>query len=163
MLLWFLGASVVAVWFVFRSPALDYRLVMVGAVLPLGEVALGGPRFAHTLAFSAALLVVVVLATIRRRLLRRRWISLVIGVMLHLVLDGIWMIAEVFWWPVFGLQFPEVPLPELDRALGVTLVLEALGAGCLVWAWRAFGLSDPANRRLFVTQGHLNRSLVGGG
>ena len=27
MLLWFVGASIVVVWSVFRSPALDYRLV----------------------------------------------------------------------------------------------------------------------------------------
>ncbi len=29
MLLWFLGASFAGVWVVFRSPTLDYRLVLV--------------------------------------------------------------------------------------------------------------------------------------
>jgi hypothetical protein len=53
MFLWFAGVSLVFVWAVFKSPALDYRLVMLGAVLPLGEVALGGPRLLHTLVFVA--------------------------------------------------------------------------------------------------------------
>ena len=63
MFLWFIGVSFVFVWMVFRSPALDYRLVMLGSVLPLGEVVLGGPRVLHTLLAAVALLVLVVLAT----------------------------------------------------------------------------------------------------
>ena len=33
MFLWFVGLSVLIVWSVFRSPAADYRLVALGAVL----------------------------------------------------------------------------------------------------------------------------------
>ena len=33
MILWFAGVSFVFVWWVFRSPALDYRLVMLGSIL----------------------------------------------------------------------------------------------------------------------------------
>ena len=44
MILWFAGVSFVFVWWVFRSPALDYRLVMLGSVLPVGEAVLGEPR-----------------------------------------------------------------------------------------------------------------------
>ena len=43
MILWFAGVSFVFVWWVFKSPALDFRLVMLGSVLPVGEVVLGGP------------------------------------------------------------------------------------------------------------------------
>ena len=35
MLIWFAVVSVVMVAFVFRSPAIDYRTVMIGAVLPV--------------------------------------------------------------------------------------------------------------------------------
>ena len=35
MFLWFAGGSFVLVWLVFRSPAVDFRLVMLGAVLPV--------------------------------------------------------------------------------------------------------------------------------
>src|ERR1041384_5697602 len=99
MVLWFLGVSVAFVFFVFRSPALDYRLVMLGSVLPVGEVVLGGPRVLHTLVAAVAALGVVMLATQKRRLVRRRWICLPIGMMMHLALDGIWARTEVFWWP----------------------------------------------------------------
>jgi hypothetical protein len=161
VVLWFAGVSVVFVWFVFRSPALDYRLVMLGSVLPVGEVVLGGPRLLHTLAFSVALLAVVMLATQQRRLVRRRWISLPIGVLMHLVLDGIWTQTAVFWWPFFGVAFDSTVLPELDHGLGVTLLLEAIGAVALVWAWVNFGLTDSANRRTFLRTGHLPREPGG--
>jgi hypothetical protein len=161
VLLWFAGVSFVAVWFVFRSPALDYRLVMLGSVLPLGEIAFGGPRVLHTLVAAAALLTVIMLATQRRRLVRRRLIGLPIGMLMHLVLDGVWASTEVFWWPVAGLEFPDVGLPELDRPVAVTVVLELIGLGCLVWAWSAFGLSDPQRRARFVRTGQLDRDRVG--
>ena len=157
MLLWFAGASVVIVWFVFRSPALDYRLVVVGSILPLGEVVFGGPRLAHTLLFSVVALGAIMLLTRHRRLLRRRWISLAIGLLLHLVLDGIWAEADVFWWPFFGTGFDVVGLPELGRPLAVALVLEAAGVAALVWAYRTFGLDEPAARGRFLRTGQLPR------
>lgn len=160
MVLWFAGVSFVFVWFVFRSPALDYRLVMLGSILPVGEVVLGGPRVLHTLLASVALLAVIMLATQRRRLVRRRWIGIPIGMLMHLVLDGVWTRTQVFWWPLFGLDFGAGGLPELDRPAGVILLLELAGAACLVWAWSAFGFADPDKRRLFLRTGHLSRDLV---
>jgi membrane-bound metal-dependent hydrolase YbcI (DUF457 family) len=159
MFLWFLGASFALVWSVFRSPVLDYRLVMLGAVLPLVEIPLGGPRLLHTLAFAVGLLAAVMLATRGRRLVRRRWISLPIGVLMHLVLDGIWTRTEVFWWPFFGVAFPPGGFPELERG-GWALVLEAVGAAALVWCWTAFGLGDAGRRATFVRTGHLDRELA---
>jgi hypothetical protein len=160
MLLWYVGVSVVFVWNVFRSPALDYRLVMVGSVLPLVEVVFGGPRLLHTLVFAVALLGVVMLATRNRRLLRRRQISLPIGLMVGLVLNGSWSSKEVFWWPFYGWTFPSDGLPELHRSPAVLVVFELVGAACLVWCWRTFGWSDAENRRLFWRTGHLNRELL---
>lgn len=160
MFLWFAGVSFAFVWLVFRSPALDYRLVMLGAVLPLGEVVFGGPRLAHTLVASVALLAVVMLATQRRRLVRRRWISLPIGMLMHLVLDGIWTNAAVFWWPFLGVGFDTAGLPELDRSPAVIALLEVAGLGALVWCWHTFGFADRDRRELFVRTGHLSRDLV---
>jgi hypothetical protein len=162
MVFWYLGVSVAFVWNVFRSPALDYRLVMLGSVLPLVEVVFGGPRVLHSLLFSVVLLAVVMLATQHRRLLRRRLISLPIGLMVALVLDGSWTSKLVFWWPFFGWAFPGGGLPELHRAVAVTVVLELIGLAALAWCWIAFGWSDPANRRLFLRTGHLNRELLRG-
>ncbi|MCX7619821.1 MAG: metal-dependent hydrolase [Acidimicrobiales bacterium] len=160
MLLWFLGISFAAVWLVFRSPMLDYRLVLLGSVLPIGELVLGGPRLAHTLTFAVAVMFVVMLATQKRRLVRRRWISLAIGLMMHLVLDGSWTQRALFWWPFFGWSFGEMQVPELSRGLAVTVLQEAIGVGVLAWCWVRFDLRDPVNRRLFLTTGHLNRDLA---
>jgi hypothetical protein len=160
MLLWYLGVSVALAWNVFRSPALDYRLVMLGSVLPLIEVAFGGPRVLHTLLGAVVLLLVVMLATRHRRLLRRRLISLPIGLLMGLLLDGSWTSKDVFWWPFFGAGFPGGGLSELHRGLALTLVLELIGLLALVWCWRTFGWSDPENRRLFLRTGHLNRELL---
>lgn len=160
MFLWFAGMSVVIVWQVFRSPALDYRLVMLGAVLPVGELLLGGPRVLHTLLFVVVLLGVVMLATRNRRLVRRRLIGLPIGMMLHLVLDGVWALAEVFWWPAFGFAFPDGPLPELDRPVGLIILLDLAGVVALAWCWRAFGFADKRRRDDFLRTGHLPRDLA---
>lgn len=160
MVLWFAGTSVVLVWWVFRSPALDYRLVMLGSVLPLTDAVLGGPRLLHTLALVAAVLVVVMLATRHRRLLRRQLIGLPIGMLMHLVLGGVWAVAEVFWWPAFGWSFGEGGVPALDRPAGLLVLFDLVGLAALVWAWRAFGMSDAARRRRFLTTGQLPRDLV---
>ena len=161
MILWFAGVSFAFVWLVFRSPALDYRLVMLGSILPVGELVFGGPRLLHTLVFAVALMGLVMLATQRRRLVRRRLISLPIGIMMHLVLDGIWARTSVFWWPFFGRGFGDGNVPELGHGIGLTVLLELIGAGCLVWCWVQFGFADRARRDLFLRTGHLSRDLVG--
>ena len=159
MILWFAGVSFVFVWWVFRSPALDYRLVMLGAVLPVGEFAFGGPRVLHALVAPVALMGILMLATQRRRLVRRRWIGVPIGMMMHLVLDGIWARPTSFWWPFLGVGFGSGGLPELGRPVAVTLLFELIGLGCLVWAWRAFDLSDPTTRDRFLRTGQLTRTV----
>lgn len=160
MILWFVGMSIAAVWLVFRSPALDYRLVALGSVLPVGEVLLGGPRVAHTLVASVALLTVVMLATQQRRLVRRRLIGLPIGMLMHLVLDGVWADSQVFWWPFLGWSFGDGEVPEWGRPWVVWLVLDAAGAAALVWCYRTFGFEDRERREEFWRTGHLPRDMA---
>lgn len=155
MLIWFAAVSVVLVAFVFRSPAIDYRTVVVGAVLPLAEGALGGPRLLHSVVGAVALLGLVMAVTTRRRVLRRRLLGIPIGVMCHLVLDGSFTRTDVFWWPVAGLAFAPGQVPELDH-LGLALVLEVVGLGVAWWAWGLFGLDQAENRRRFLTDGRLH-------
>jgi hypothetical protein len=164
VLLWFAGAGFVLVWLVFRSPALDYRMVMAGAVLPVAEGIVGGPWILHTLVGGVALLMLVVLATQGRRLVRRRWIGLPIGVLLHLVLDGTFLDAELFWWPFLGTDgvLGQAPTPELGRSVALLLTTEVAGAACLAWAWTRFGLADGHRRDRFVRTGQLDRALAGG-
>jgi len=67
MFLWFIGTAIVTVRFVFRDPAFDYRLLIVGSVLPLADIVTGGAGVLHTLVFSLVLMVVVMLSTVGRR------------------------------------------------------------------------------------------------
>jgi hypothetical protein len=159
MFLWFAGMSFVLVWLVFRSPAVDYRLVMVGALLPLVELPIGEPRVLHSLAGAVALLGLAMLATPRQRLVQRRLVAIPIGMFLHLVLDGAWADTKAFWWPFSGLSWSDAELPELGRG-GLDVLLELAGAVALWWCWRTFGLDDPARRRLFWRTGRLDRSVV---
>ena len=160
MLLWFAGASVVIVWSVFQSPAIDYRMVVLGSVLPLADALTGRAAVLHTLLASVLVLGAVMLATRGRRLVRRRWIGLPIGMMLHLALDGIWARAEVFWWPFFGVGFAAEQIPELTRGIGGPVVLELIGVACLLWMWSRFGLADADRRHALLRTGQLDRKLA---
>ncbi len=163
MLLWFCAMSCLIVWFVFRDPSMDYRLVMVGAVAPdvidgLG----GGARGMHSVTAGVIVLVVVVLATPgrARRARRKRWLAVPIGMFLHLLLDGAFTDTKVFWWPVTGWAFTDAALPTVDRGLGFGLALELAGLGVIWWGWQRCGLHDPRRRAVFVRSGRL--ALVGG-
>jgi hypothetical protein len=160
MILWFAGVSFVFVWWVFRSPALDYRLVMLGSILPVGEFVFGGPRVLHALLAPVALLGILMLATQKRRLVRRRWIGIPIGMMMHLVLDGIWARPNAFWWPFFGVDFESGGLPEFGHSLIVSVLLELVSLACFVWAWNAFDFRNPKTRERFVRTGHLSRETT---
>jgi membrane-bound metal-dependent hydrolase YbcI (DUF457 family) len=160
MLLWFAGMAFVCVWAVFKDPAIDHRLVIVGALLPdVVDVWSGGRWVAHTVLFSIVLLTAVMLGTRGRRLLRRQLLALPIGTFLHLVLDGMWTDKQVFWWPVYGTSFGDRSLPSIGRGW-LDLPLELVGLVALVWVWRRFRLAEPERRAYFLRSGRLGRDLV---
>lgn len=162
MLLWFAGGALVIVWQVFHDPAIDYRLVVAGALAPdVVDAGLGGPPVGHTLVASVALLAGVMVATRGRRAARRRLLAVPIGTFLHLVLDGVWARTALFWWPVFGLRFPADGLPSLSRPALVLAVQEVIGAAALAWWWRRFRLGEADRRRRFARTGRLGRDLSG--
>jgi membrane-bound metal-dependent hydrolase YbcI (DUF457 family) len=163
VLLWFAGVSFVLVWTVFKDTAIDYRLVMAGALLPdVVDVFLGGPRVLHTLSFSVGLLVVVMLATRGHRRLRRRLLALPIGTFCHLLLDATWTRTTTFWWPFLGTDLPGEGLPSLSRPLPLLVVLEVVGLLALVWCHGRFRLGEPDRRSAFLRTGHLGRDLAPG-
>lgn len=160
MLIWFAVMSVVLTWAVFQSPALDYRMVALGAVVPLVEVPWGaGPL--HSLLAPTVVLGIVMAATTGRRLVRRRWLGLPIGMYLHLVLDLAWTRSETFWWPFLGFDLEWGAAFELDRGL-VSVLMEVVALGVGWWAYRRFGLDDPQRRRRFLRTGQLDREVTGG-
>ena len=151
----------VAVWLVFKDPAIDYRLVVAGALAPdLVDGILGGTGVLHTLAASVALLAGVMLATRGRRGRRRRLLAVPIGTFLHLVLDVMWARTSVFWWPAFGLEFPGDGPPSLSRPALLLAGQELVGLGALAWWWRRFRLHESERRRRFLRDGRLPRDLT---
>ena len=155
MFFWFLGTVVCAVWFVFRDPRFDYRLLLVGAVLPAAvDALLGGARVLHSVTFSVGLLALLMLATPGRKPIRRTLLGLPIGSLLHLVFTGAWTETAAFWWPFFGLGFDDAPHPVAERGWW-NVPLEIVGLVLCVWVVRSAGLRDPERRSWFVQTGQL--------
>jgi hypothetical protein len=153
VILWHAGLALAIVWNVFRDPALDHRPVVAGALLPdVVDLVWGRPAYAHTLVAPVAVLVAVMLGTRGHRAVRRRLLGLPIGMLLHLVLDGIWTKPALLWWPFFGTAFPPARLvPPLPLALAEELA----GAWALGWfVWR-FRLREPHRLREFLSHGLL--------
>lgn len=151
---WFIGTAVISVGFVFRDPAFDYRLLVVGSVLPIGDGLFGGVRALHSITVSVLLLATIMAATRRGGPLRRLLLGLPIGMFLHLVFGGAWTDTDVFWWPFTGLPFADAALPIVPRG-ALSLLLEAVGLAICWWLVRANSLQTAANRRRFMHDGHL--------
>ncbi len=116
MLFWFIGGATAIVWLVFKDPRFDERLLAVGAVAPDAiDVFLGGARIFHAIVAPVAVLVLVMAGTTGRRPIRRRLLAVPIGMLLHLVLDGVFRDTRVFWWPFTGVGLPSSRLPSLTR------------------------------------------------
>jgi hypothetical protein len=155
MLLWFLGTALVTVWYVFTDPRFDYRLLLVGALLPdLIDVPGGQARWAHSLTIAVAALALVMIVTAGRKPVRRLLLGLPIGMLLHLVWDGAFASTEVFWWPFSG-SWGDVQVPSLERSLWLNVLMEAAGGAMLWWAWKRFDLADPERRTQSLRHGTL--------
>lgn len=158
----FVAAAVLVVLVVFDSPAVDYRFVAFGAVLPLVETLTGRSLILHTLSGSVLLLSLVMLATVGSRLRRRRWLGVPIATFIFLVVSGSWTRTELFWWPAAGLSgIGSAPLPEFDRPAVVLILSELVGIGALGWLAYRYELFRPENRRRLLSTGRLPRERPG--
>lgn len=155
MFLWFIGTAIVTVAVVFRDPRFDYRLLIVGSVLPIADGLAGSARPLHSVTVSVALLAILMILTAGRKPVRKLLLGLPIGMILHLVFSGAWNDTEVFWWPFFGFEFDDAPSPILYRGVW-SLVLEAVGAAICVWLWRRNHLGDRDRRAAFLRNGQLD-------
>jgi hypothetical protein len=170
VLFWHLGGSIGAVRYAFRDERMDLRFLMIGAILadlvdtPIGLLAwstFGSVRlFAHSLIFPAAAMVVVLVLT-RRGRPRKRWMPLAVGVLMGLVLDGMWRQPETLWWPFLGWEFTTTGFDTAGEYLRWLLTdwrtwaLEALGLAYLVFLAGRARLGDPKRRRELVTTGRI--------
>lgn len=154
MLLWFLGTGLLTVWFVFTDPRFDYRLLLVGVLVPdVIDVPSGDTRWAHSLTVTVGVMVFVMLVTAGRKPIRRLLLGLPIGMLLHLVWDGAFSATKVFWWPFSG-SWGKTRVPSLERGW-LNVALELAGAAMLWWAWKRFKLAEPERRRQFIRCGSL--------
>jgi len=154
MFLWFIGTAVATVWYVFRDPRFDYRLLAVGALLPdIIDLPGGQARWAHSLTVSVGLLAAVMVVTAGRKPIRRLLLALPIGMLLHLVFDGAFSATEVFWWPFSG-SWGDVQVFSLQRGWW-NIVLEIVGVIILWSMWRRCELSNAQRRDALVHHGLL--------
>ena len=154
MVLWYTAASILIVANVFRSTGLDYRLVALGALLPiLIDIGVGHRAIGYTLVFAVALFVGVMVATAgRSRLLRRRLLCLPIGVFVALVLSGAFTQDQVFLWPFLGSSFGHAGLLPV---WWVVVIEELIGLAGWWWIVGQYDLYLPGPREEFVRTGHL--------
>ncbi len=172
MLFWHVGGSVLLFRYLFRDPAVDLRFLALGAVVsdlidkPIGRIIWAdefqtGRIYGHTLAFFVLVLTLVMVATRRGTVARKRGVALAVGVMFHLLLDGMWVLPETLFWPLFGWEFPPSVEDYWSGFLGrliddpLVLVQEAVGLAYLVYLYRSSGLSDPDRRAALVSTGRL--------
>lgn len=171
MIFWHLGMTVLIVRYVYRDPDMDLRWVLAGSILPdvidkpIGSILFNDTfhthrLFAHSVLFPIAGLLIVILTTSRGTALRKGLIALVIGSLIHLVLDAAWADPEAFWWPLFGFDFPHVAdsaFVDLLRSMLTNPWVwagEAVGIAYLVGLWRAHLRADGAVHR-FMRDGRI--------
>ena len=168
MYLWHLGVGAAIVYVTLGRRRIDYRFVLIGAVLPdvidtplsavLGWQA--GRGIAHALLGPAALMALVVLVFRGER--RLAWFGLPVGWLTHLVADGMWSSPRTFFWPAFGSRFDTSPAEPYSVALvahplahWTTWAGELVGLAILAWFWVAFRLGEKGRLGLFLTDGYL--------
>jgi hypothetical protein len=167
--LWHLGVAAVVTYVTLGRRRIDYRFILVGAVLPdlidplLGAFFFDGPAgrwLAHSLV--AFLVVTLFVVTAFRGERRLAVFGLAVGWLLHLVADGMWAAPETFFWPLFGTSFATSPAEPYSWSLFTapadhiwTWVGELAGAAALVWFWVAFDLGSEDRWRVFLKDGHL--------
>jgi len=154
VLVWYVGLSVFLVATVFRSSGVDYRLIALGAVLPLAiDLPFGHRAYGHALVVGVAALTIVMVGTIRRpRLLRRRLLCVPIGMLCGLVLSFAFANDHLFWWPFIGADYHH------DALLPSTWVVVGEELAGLVVCWVLVGLYDlylPGPRRELLRTGRL--------
>lgn len=169
MLFWYAGIAVFLVYATLGRRRVDYRMIVLGAVVPgvvdwvahaTGAQTPDGRGVAHSFLSPVAVAFVVLLFT--RGTVRLSLFGVAVGWLFHLVADGMWQYPRTFLWPAFGTELTfagadagAAGLFEEPRRHLATLVKELAGLGILVWFWFAFRLGDADRRKRFARDGLL--------
>lgn len=176
MLFWHVGASIAIARYTFRDDRMDLRMLALGALLPdLIDTPIGLVFFdqlqsvrlvTHGLVVASIVMVGVVLRT-RRGRPRKHWMPLAIGVLLHLLLDAMWLDPETLWWPFLGQDFsaagPTTAAGYISEVLTDWRMWagEAAGLIYLSYLWRAARLGQAGARREFLETGRVDVPIDG--
>jgi inner membrane protein len=169
MLLWHLGTAMALVYVTLGRRRIDYRFVLLGAILPdlvdgvLGVFVFDGPAgrwIAHSLLTVIVIAVAIILGLRGER--RLAVFGIAVGWLLHLVADGMWEAPETFLWPAFGTDFADSPTEPYSwdvllrpwEHLG-TWGGEVVGVAILAWFWVAFEMKRDGRFQLFLRDGYL--------
>lgn len=169
MILWHLGTAALIVYVTLGRRRIDYRYVLVGAILPdvvdgvLGLFFFNGPA-GRWVAHSIVSLIVVTVAILMAFTgdLRQSVFGIGVGWLLHLVADGMWQAPKTFLWPAFGTGFANSPREPYSWDLFVhplahlgTWAGELIGVAVLAWFWVAFRLGRGGRAKRFLADGYL--------
>jgi inner membrane protein len=164
-----MGVAVALVYVTLGRRRVDYRYVLLGAILPdLIDGFLGlfmfegsaGRWIAHSLLTVIAVAVIIILGTKGDR--RLAIFGIAVGWLLHLVADGMWEAPETFLWPAFGTEFATSPAEPYSWDLLLhpfdhltTWAGEFVGLAILAWFFVAFELKRDGRLQLFLKDGYL--------
>jgi inner membrane protein len=169
VLFWHLGVAALITYVTLGRRRIDYRFILLGAILPdivdgiLGLFLFEGPAgrwIAHSLLAVLVVFVVIVLAFSGER--RLAVFGLGVGWLLHLVADGMWQAPRTFLWPAFGTEFASSPAEPYSWDLFtdpaahlLTWAGEVFGLLILLWFFVAFRLNEDDRRSRFLRDGLL--------
>jgi membrane-bound metal-dependent hydrolase YbcI (DUF457 family) len=157
--------------FYFLKEDVDYRFVLVGAILPdlidkpIGDyvfysVFQNGRIFGHTLLFVLTLSMLGSYVTKKYRVNFAELLAL--GALLHIAEDQVWMAQGTLFWPLFGLEFPKYNLEDYAGYILYVLfhnpdayVPEIIGIGILAAFAIHFKLYRYERLKAFLADGKL--------
>mgnify|MGYP001806838712 CR=1 FL=1 len=99
-----------------RLPQIDYRVLIIAAELPdlvdkplasllAGSYEYESRAFGHSLAFCGAFVLLMLIQWLWNR---RLWfLPVVLGILVHQLLDAMWLHPGIFYWPLEGWQIPK--------------------------------------------------------
>ena len=171
MFLWHIGATVALGRYVFRDAAMDLRWLAAGSILPdvidkpiasilFNDTFHAHRVYGHTLAFPVLGLVAALVFPRRGSRIRKAAFAVVLGVFMHLVLDGAWTSPDAFLWPLFGWAFPTSSGSDFATLVRTMVtdplvwVGEGFGAAYLIYLWRRH-LNAPGALRRFLRDGRI--------
>ena len=161
MLLWFAGLSFIIVATVFASPAIDYRLIIIGSLVPVIEMVLEGPWVLHSLLAPVLVMAFVMIAFQGKRLKQRKWLGIPIGMFLYLFLDRAWTKADLFWWPLSGFQINKADAPTWEDP-ALLVLMEVAGLLAAIYGVIKYKIYEKENMKLFFKTGRIQRQMMQG-